>query len=108
MTNYTEYSIREDTRALICLVCARRVPHVPQKQNMSIKRIQLLSRVDQSESETVGCCGLTRKQTEHIFGLSTYVQKYGEMSDEIYLDENQEEFNYWHVEIPFDIASVTV
>ena len=48
MTNYTEDVICEDTCALICFVCARRVPHVPQKQHMSIKRIQLLSKVDES------------------------------------------------------------
>lgn len=75
MTNYAEDIIREDTCALICFVCARRFPHVSQKQNMTMKRIQLLSRVDQSESEAVRFCGLTRKQTEHICGLSTYVQK---------------------------------
>ena len=75
MTNYTEHLIREDTCAFICFVCATRFPHVSQKQNMTIKRIQLLSRVDQCESEAVCFCGLTRKQTEHIFGLFTYVQK---------------------------------
>jgi hypothetical protein len=75
---------------------------------MTIQRIQLLSRVDQSESEAVRFCGLTRKQTEHIFGLSTYVQKYGEMNDEVHLNEHHEEFNDWRVEIPFDITNVTI
>jgi hypothetical protein len=86
MTNYTEDLIREDTCALICFVCARRFPHVSQKQNMTTKRIQLLSRVDQSESEAVRFCGLTRKQIEHIFGLSTYVQKYCKHNDEVHLN----------------------
>ena len=75
---------------------------------MTIKRFQLLSRVDQREGEAVRCCGLTRKQTEHIFGLSTYVQKYGEMNDEVHLNENHEEFNEWRVDISFDNANVTI
>ena len=66
MTNYTEDLICEDTCALICFVCARRFPHVLQKQHMTIKRIQLLSRIDQREGEVVRFCGLTRKHTEHI------------------------------------------
>ena len=88
MTNYTEDLIREDTCALICFHCARRFPQVPQKQNMIRKRIQLLSRVDQSEGEAVRFCGSVRKQASNRCGLSTYVQTYGQMSNEIHVDDN--------------------
>ena len=90
MTNDTEDLSREDTCALICFVCARRFPHVSQQHNMIITRIQLLSNVDQRKLEHVRFCWLRRKQTEHIFGLSTYVQKYGEMNDEVHLKDNHE------------------
>ena len=58
--------------------------------------------------QAVRFCGLTRKQTEHMVGLSTYVQKFGEMNDEVHLNESHEEYNDWRVDIPFDNANVTI
>ena len=43
--HYLRDPVKDDTCALICLVCARRFPYVSQKRNIKIKKMRLLERV---------------------------------------------------------------
>ena len=52
MTDYVRDIAKDDTCALICLVCARRFPYVSQRRNMKIKKMRLLERVDQCGAES--------------------------------------------------------
>ena len=87
--------VSEDTCALICFCCARRFPYVPQKRHMKIRKVKLLERLVEEEVNALHFCGLTCTQTESIFGLSSYVQKYGQMSEDVHLDEAHSEFADW-------------
>ena len=51
---------------------------------------------------------MPRAETERIFGLATYVQKYGAMGEGISLDESHPEFDDWRVRVPFDDGVVNV
>ena len=51
---------------------------------------------------------MNSKQTEEIFGLSTYVEKYGQMSEDVRLDEEHDEFDDWRMEVPFDNTTVRI
>ena len=92
---------------MICFACARRFPYHAQKRNASIKKALLLERLDQGEGEAMQFCGLTLRQTDCIFGLSTYVQKYDQMSGEVHLDESHNEFADWRIDVPFGAVTPT-
>ena len=53
---------------------------------MKLNKIRLLERVDQGGPEATTFCGLSPLQT--FFGLRTYVQKYGQMSEDVALGED--------------------
>ena len=83
MTEYVHNLVHEDTSALICFACARRFPFLPQQIQKDIKNNQLLERHDQNGAEAAKFCGLTPKHTENIFGLTTYVERYGQMNEDM-------------------------
>ena len=64
VTNDVRDLVKDDTCALICLVCARRFPYVSQKMIMKDKKMRLLERVDQGGAESTQFCGLSALQTE--------------------------------------------
>ena len=64
MQNYVRNLVKDDTCALICIVCARRFPYVSPQQHMNINKIRLLERVDQGGAESTKLCGLSPLQTE--------------------------------------------
>ena len=70
--------------------------------------VYILERLVQDEVENSTFCGLSCKQTEQIFGLSTYVEKYGQMSEDVRLDEEHDEFDDWRMEVPFDNTTVRI
>ena len=76
-------------------------------KNIRIKNVKLLEKLAQDEVENSTFCGLSWKQTEHIFGLSTHVEKYGQMSEDVRLDEGHDEFDDWrHVSIFGRVTSI--
>ena len=108
MMNYVRALVSEDTCALICFSCARRFPYVPHTKHIKIKNVKLLEKLAQDEVENSTFCGLSWKQTEQIFVLSTYVEKYGQMSEDVRLDEGHDEFDDWRMEVPFDNTTVRI
>lgn len=72
------------------------------------KKVKLLERVAEDEVENSTCFGLSWKQTEQILGLSTHVEKYGQMSEDVRLDEGHDEFDDWRMEVPFDNTTVRI
>ena len=82
MTIYVRELVEDNTSSLLCLLCARRFPHVAQKNNSNIEQsIRLLERVGEGEQEGAHFCGLTFVQTQNMLGLKVYVQKSGQMSE---------------------------
>ena len=49
---------------------------------------------------------MTFVQTQKVLGLKVYVQKCGQMSEDVALAEAHVEFEDWHLVIPFDQANV--
>ena len=70
------------------------------------KKVRLLERVGEGEQTCAQCCGLTFVQTQNMLGLKAYVQKYGQMSEDVALEEDHVEFEDWHLVIPFDRGNV--
>ena len=85
MINYVRDLVEDNTCSLRCLLCARRFPHVARKKHTSIERVRLLERVGEGEQSCAQFCGLTFVQTQTTLGLKAYVQKYGQMSDDVAL-----------------------
>ena len=108
MTNYVWDLVKDDTCALMCLVCARRFPYVSQKRNMKIKQMRLLLRIDQGGAESTQFCGLSPLQTDNILGLRTYVQNNGQISEDVALGEDHVEFADWHIVVPFYTTTVNI
>ena len=65
----------------------------------------LLERVDQGGAESTQLCGFSPLQTEHVLGVRLYVQKYGQMSEDVALGEDHVEFADWQLQAPFDTAT---
>ena len=93
---------------MICFVCARRFPYVSQKRNGKIDMHAVLRREEHKPGEKMYLFGLPRAETERIFDLATYVQKYGSMGEGVSLDESHPEFDDWRVRVPFDDGDVNV
>ena len=106
MQNYVRDLVKDDTCALICIDCARRIPYVPRRQNMNINKIRLLERVDQGGAESTKSCGLSPLQTEHLLGVRTDVQMYWQMSEDVAFGEHHAEFADWQLQVPFVTATV--
>jgi hypothetical protein len=108
MMNHVRDLVSEDTCALICFSCARRFPYVPHTKKHKNLKVKLLERVAEDEVENSTFVGLNSKQTEQIFGLSTCVEKYCQMSADLRLDEGHYEFDDWRMEVPFDNTTVRI
>jgi len=52
--------------------------------------------------------GLNHDGTPAMFGLETYCEQYGRMSENVYLGEDHEELSDWHVRVPFNKGEVKV
>ena len=63
MQNSVRDLVKDDTCALICIVCARWFPYVSHQQH-EINNIRLLERVDQGGAESATLCGLSPLQTD--------------------------------------------
>ena len=73
---------------------------------MKIHKVPLLQQVNDGVGESLRFCNLSPDQTEHFFGLRSYVQKYGQMSDDVVLGEDHVEFDDWHVFVPFETMRI--
>ena len=108
MQNYVRDLVKDDTCALICIVCARRFPYVSHNNNMKINKMRLLERVLQGGAESTTFFGLSPLQTEQFVGLLSYVQKFGQMSEDVALGDDHVEFVDWQLRVPFDTATVNI
>ena len=70
--------------------------------------MSLLERVDQGGAESTQFCVLSPLQTDNISSLRTYVQKYGQMSEDVALGEDHVAFADWHIVVPFDTTTVNI
>ena len=88
MTNYVRDLAEDTTCSLLCLLCARRFPRVAQKNTPHIEKVRLLERVGEGEQSCAHSCGLSLVQTQQMLGLKDCVQKYGQMSEDVALEED--------------------
>ena len=103
LQQYTYHLTNSDTKSLVCFVCARRFVHVSGDKNNDIELRALLT--EQSDSMSDGTSllflGMQREDALGMFGLKTYCEKYGKMSENVQLNEDHEEFADWHVLVRF-------
>jgi len=76
--NYVEAMHDPELGSLTCFSCARRFPYASTRRRNAISWISPLrqSNVQQNMPEYL-FCGLSPRQCERIFGLETYLDKYG-------------------------------
>ena len=103
LQQYTYHLANSETKPLVCFVCARRFLHVSGAKNNDIDFRALLT--EQSDSRSDGTSllflGMQREEALGIFGLKTYCETCGKMSENVHFDENHEEFADWHVRVRF-------
>ena len=104
----------------MCFTCARKFPRAHGTKNNPIKFYPLLtpsvaSALPENVNRPYGdeCTlsflgGLNGNKTERLFGLKTYCDKYGKMNEDITLPPTHEEFDDWHLFIPFGSETVKV
>ena len=74
---------------LYFVYCAQDGFHMWRNGNMqSNEKVRLLERVGEGAQSCAQCCGLTFVQTQNMIGLKAYVQKYGQMSEDVALEED--------------------
>ena len=99
---YAKHMTDEQTFAAVCFVCARRFTHVSgsRKQN-DIEYANLIKKeVDLSlNAESEHFLGCKNKVAKKLFGLKSYCEVYGKISDVIVLSEMSEEFKDWHLNV---------
>ena len=120
LLEYNKHLIDEETGASVCFTCARKFPHVHGTKNNPIQFFPLLTpSVASTLPENVKQkCGdddhlsflgtLNNTKTEHVFGLNTSSDKYGTMNEDIRLTPTHEEFDDWHLFVPFGSTTVKV
>ena len=98
-----QYLIRAETRSLICLFRARSFPYLSAKRQRQIQMYPVLAR-DPFLPETVSVLGLSEHNAERCFGLKTYTEMHGTMSEYLILDQNRTSFDDWDVWVPANVV----
>ena len=108
LRNFSEFLADENVNALICFSCARRFPYLSSRSVNDIEWVRLTSSVtttgQQPEQVEHRFCGMTASQTESIFGLQTYIGRYGKCPGEGMpdLSSNMHEFEDWQLNVPLN------
>ena len=109
LRNYTTAVEDEELASLICFSCARRIPYVPSRSKNEITWTRPCEgRSVPDERECFTFCDLSPRQTENIFGMDSYLQKYGALDGEPDLCQRMEEFDDWRLNVPFESGSITI
>ena len=110
--NYTR-ALRDDAvESLMCFSCARRFPFLANRRSNDISWEVVLGRVsadgvDDVDQRTV-FCNLGIETTKAIYGLETFIAKYGRVSDEVHLSNFRSEYDDWQLTIPFGHEDVKI
>ena len=101
----------------MCFSCARRFPYVHSWCKSDITWTTPLIRgattgVGQTESRcTTTFCGLSQEATQRIFGLDTYMAKYGAQGashPNLRAPETTEELQHWSLDVPFGSQTLAI
>jgi hypothetical protein len=106
LRNYASAFEGAGVNEMICFSCARRFAHVATRSHNEIKWVTALSRcgvVRRGAQLEVRFCGLTAQQTETIFGMDTYMKRYGAQgAGQPDLQLAATDFEDWVLELPFE------
>ena len=112
LQQYMQNLVSKGTGTSVCFTCARKFPHIEGTQRNPIRMYPLLTRVEKQRknsqlivnesADALGFLGLCQKDAEDNFGLRQYSQTYGTMNNDVCLPETHEEFDDWHVTVPFE------
>ena len=118
---YNKHLTHEGTGTSVCFACARRFPRVHGTKNNPIRFYRLLTntsvlnvptkatRSQDDIDSTVSFLGcVPAKETEKMFGLNTDCETYGKINEDVTLPATHEEFDDWHICVPFGSHSVKV
>ena len=103
LNEYMKHLIRADTAALICFSCARKYPCLFGSKQDPIRRYRVQTdRTKGSLTSSSRFFGMSTESATDIFGLARYCARYGAVSHNVTLSEDDAEFEDWHVLITFD------
>ena len=102
LRNYVEGLGDDAVESLICFSCARRFPHLSGRRVNEVRWISPLGRIEVGENSCDRFCGMARGDTENIFGLTSYLRRYGHTSDSAPdLTRHMHEFDDWRLAVQF-------
>ena len=108
--NYTTSLDDDHVYSLACFCCARRYPYVRDRRRNEIKWVDGALKVEHTASiQSWRFLGMTQATTESLFGLETYLKKYGKCEEDgPNLREHPEDFEDWYMDVQFPEGSTRV
>ena len=117
LKNFVGAFVGEGIQSLVCFSCARRFPRVATWRKNDIDWITVLNHVDicasvgAAEPNPSTFCKLTQEETQQIFGLDTYMAKYGSQGaghPDLRELDSVAELREWSLDVPFGLDTVAV
>ena len=104
IANYTAAAGDENIFMFTCFSCARRYPHVTCKgEKNEIRWCKPFK-----EDVQANFLGMSASKCQDIYGLDTYIERYGHQKGFPDMRKNMTEFDDWQLIVPFPSRNVTI
>jgi hypothetical protein len=109
MSKYNHATADDQIYMPICISCARRFPHIASLDKSGRRpKNEIRWQKPMETDQDVKFFGLSARSCADIFGLDTYVERYGHMPGFPDMRQRMAEFDDWNLIVPFQQRPLTI